>query len=442
MSLRVSLPFCFALGGAVGAPGLVAQQPVTRAQAVEAALARGARAALGRADTAFAAGALRTARALPNPTLSGTYTRDVPHYHYVADLALDLPWLRSARVGAAASARDAARYGFAFERAAIRFDADTTYTRALAALAHARLSRRTARDADSLLTMARLRRERAGRAARRGERGTARERRGRRLARRPGRTARGAICHGTARRRTDHYPLRLSRPHGHDPRRHDRRRGPTAGRGRRRDPALGGAHTDLRPSQRLRRADHPSGVRAGRSDRAGRHRAADVRSLVAVPALQLEPGRDRAGPSGARPGAGAARSDAPRIRRRPEPRSSSPGGGARARRARPSPARERGPRGSDVAAGVRRRRRSARQRARGTAQCARGVGPLHRRCRAPERRGRRRPAAHRLPRPAVRRLALLIVLAAARRAWCKRAFCRRRTPTRPPPISPRRRWRP
>src|SRR5207302_9267169 len=40
-----------------------------------------------------------------------------------------------------------------------RFDADTTYTRALAALAHARLSRRTARDADSLLTMARLRRE-------------------------------------------------------------------------------------------------------------------------------------------------------------------------------------------------------------------------------------------------------------------------------------------
>src|SRR5207244_4172497 len=79
----------------------------------------GARAALGRADTAFAAGALRTARALPNPTLSGTYTKDVPHYHYVADLALDLPWLRSARVGAAASARDAARYGFAFERAAI-----------------------------------------------------------------------------------------------------------------------------------------------------------------------------------------------------------------------------------------------------------------------------------------------------------------------------------
>src|SRR6266513_3227198 len=141
------------------AVSLSAQQPVTRAQAVEAALARGARAAFGRADTTFAAGVLGAARAFPNPSLAATYTKDVPHYHYVADLALDLPWLRSARIGAAASARQAARYGFAFERAAIRFDVDTTYTRALAALAHARLSRRTARDADSLLAMARWRRE-------------------------------------------------------------------------------------------------------------------------------------------------------------------------------------------------------------------------------------------------------------------------------------------
>src|SRR3989475_11142607 len=144
---------------APAAPSLSAQQPVTRAQAAAAALARGARAAFGRTDTALAAGVLRTARALPNPTLAATYTKDVPHYHYIADLALDLPWLRSARIGAAASAREAARYGFAFERAAIRFDVDTTYTRALATLAHARLSRRTARDADSLLRMAQLRRE-------------------------------------------------------------------------------------------------------------------------------------------------------------------------------------------------------------------------------------------------------------------------------------------
>jgi len=135
------------------------QQPVTRGDAVAAALARGARAAFGRADTAAAAALLHGARLYPNPTLAATYTKDVPHYHVIADLPLDLPWLRAARIGAAAAARDAARYGFAFERAAIRFDVDTTYTRALAALARARLSRRNAGDADSLLKMAELRRE-------------------------------------------------------------------------------------------------------------------------------------------------------------------------------------------------------------------------------------------------------------------------------------------
>jgi outer membrane protein, heavy metal efflux system len=70
-----------------------------------------------------------------------------------------LPWLRSARIASAAAARDAGRYAFAFERAAIKVDIDTTYTRALAAAARARLSRRTATDADSLLAMARLRHE-------------------------------------------------------------------------------------------------------------------------------------------------------------------------------------------------------------------------------------------------------------------------------------------
>ncbi len=141
------------------ATALPAQQSVTRAEATAAALARGARAAFGRADTAAAAGVLRGARLYPNPLLSATYTKDVPHYHVIADLPLDLPWIRSARIGAAAAARDAARYGFAFERAVIRFDVDTTYTRALAALARARLSRRNASDGDSLLTMAQLRRE-------------------------------------------------------------------------------------------------------------------------------------------------------------------------------------------------------------------------------------------------------------------------------------------
>src|ERR1043166_4937976 len=124
------------------------QQPVTRADAVAAALTRGARAALGRADTTAALGAVRTARAFPNPTLSGSYTKDVPNYHALGELPLDLPWLRAPRIGAAEATRDAARYQFAFARAAIQFDVDTTYTRALATAMHARLSRRTADDAD------------------------------------------------------------------------------------------------------------------------------------------------------------------------------------------------------------------------------------------------------------------------------------------------------
>src|SRR6185295_12735119 len=138
---------------------LSAQQPVTRADAVATALAHGTRIALGRADTTAALGGARAARAFPNPTFSGSYTKDTPNYHALADLPLDMPWLRSPRIGAAEAARDAARYRFTYERAAIRFDVDTTYTRSLATAMHARLSRRTADDADSLLKIAELRRD-------------------------------------------------------------------------------------------------------------------------------------------------------------------------------------------------------------------------------------------------------------------------------------------
>ena len=149
---------CALAGFALWGGSLAGQQPVTRADAVAAALARGARGAFARADTQAAAGLLHGARLYPNPALSATYTKDTPHYHLIADVPLDLPWLRSARVGAAAAGRDAARFRFDFEWAAIRYDVDTAYTHALAALAHAALSRRTAQAADSLLAMARLRR--------------------------------------------------------------------------------------------------------------------------------------------------------------------------------------------------------------------------------------------------------------------------------------------
>jgi len=134
-----------------------AQRPVTRAEAVDAAVTVGPRLAVAQADTAVALAALITARALPNPTLAASYTKDPPPYHTSLELPIDFPWLRGPRVGSAVAARTAAQYHYSFQRAAAALDADTTYTRALAAREHARLSRRNAQDADSLRRMAAVR---------------------------------------------------------------------------------------------------------------------------------------------------------------------------------------------------------------------------------------------------------------------------------------------
>jgi cobalt-zinc-cadmium efflux system outer membrane protein len=134
------------------------QIPVTRAEAERRALAAGPRVALARADTAAARAALLTARALPNPSLSGQYTGAPPQRHLTVDIPFDAPWVRGPRVGAAAAARRAAQLRFLSERAAALLEVDTTYTRALAAQARFRLSRQTARDADSLRKMTESRR--------------------------------------------------------------------------------------------------------------------------------------------------------------------------------------------------------------------------------------------------------------------------------------------
>lgn len=137
----------------------LAQRPVTRAEARDAAIAVGPRLAVSTADTAVALAALITARGLPNPTLAASYTKDPPPYHTTLEIPLDFPWLRGARIGSAEAARTAARYHYAFQRASAALDADTTYTRALAARAHAQLSRRNAQAADSLRRMAIVRRD-------------------------------------------------------------------------------------------------------------------------------------------------------------------------------------------------------------------------------------------------------------------------------------------
>jgi outer membrane protein, heavy metal efflux system len=136
-----------------------AQRAVTRADAVAAALARGPRIAFARADSTSAHAGLTIARQFENPILALTYSKAVPQEHFVMDVPLDYPWIRNARVGAAASGMGAARYRFDFNRAAISFEAETAYTAALAAARRAGYSRSTAREADSVLTLARLRRD-------------------------------------------------------------------------------------------------------------------------------------------------------------------------------------------------------------------------------------------------------------------------------------------
>ncbi len=135
------------------------QEPVTRQQAVESAVTRGARSAVARADTLVGAARLLTARQWENPSLSATYSKSTPHYHEIVDLPLDLTGVRSARVRSARAIRLASQYRFQFERAAAALDADTTYTRALAAVERLHLAKRNAKDADSLRRMAIVRRD-------------------------------------------------------------------------------------------------------------------------------------------------------------------------------------------------------------------------------------------------------------------------------------------
>jgi outer membrane protein, heavy metal efflux system len=153
---RPVLVLCFA---AVSAGTVAAQAtPLSRTAAVGEAVARSPRSGILLSDTASAFAQLLTARALPNPTLSAVYSKDTPNYHLTADLPVDYLWLRGLRVQGARLSRDAARYRYIYGRALVALDADTTYTRALAAAARSRLSARTAMDTDSLRRMAVARR--------------------------------------------------------------------------------------------------------------------------------------------------------------------------------------------------------------------------------------------------------------------------------------------
>jgi cobalt-zinc-cadmium efflux system outer membrane protein len=114
---------------------------------------------VARADTLVGSAQLLSARQWDNPSVSATYSKSTPNYHEIVDLPLDITGARSARIRSAQALRLASQYRFRFERAAAALDADTTYTRALAAFEHVRLARRNAKDADSLRRMAIVRRD-------------------------------------------------------------------------------------------------------------------------------------------------------------------------------------------------------------------------------------------------------------------------------------------
>jgi cobalt-zinc-cadmium efflux system outer membrane protein len=136
-----------------------AQQAVTRAEVIQAAVARGPRLAIARADSTAAQAGLALARQFANPVAGVSHSKSAPTEHYSLDVPLDFPWLRSSRIGAAQAFSGAATLRFAFEREAVAYEADTAYTRALASASRSRVSARPARDADSLLTLAKLRRD-------------------------------------------------------------------------------------------------------------------------------------------------------------------------------------------------------------------------------------------------------------------------------------------
>jgi outer membrane protein TolC len=156
VAIRLAVVVATSVGVAsVGA----AQTPLTRADAVATALARGARLAVSRADSAAAGAALAQARQFENPTVGFQRTESTPREHLSLDVPIDFPWQRAPRIGVAQAALVAAQQRFAFERAAVAFDADTLYTTALLALNRRDLTSQSARDADSLRTLAQVRRD-------------------------------------------------------------------------------------------------------------------------------------------------------------------------------------------------------------------------------------------------------------------------------------------
>ncbi len=156
---RRAMAFLGALAILLSGPRLGAQQPISRADAIQTALGRSVLVTAISADTLAASARLRSAREYPNPSLSLSYSKDAPQQHFSFDVPLDLPGIRGARVRAAEASRMSARFGFLAARAAIELNVDTMYTTAQGAELRAKLSHETALDAARLLSDTRARRD-------------------------------------------------------------------------------------------------------------------------------------------------------------------------------------------------------------------------------------------------------------------------------------------
>ncbi len=133
--------------------------PVTQASVTATALAQSPRVRIAHADSALADAALQLAQQFENPVLSASYTKDAPQAHLALGVPIDLARERRPRIASAQAQLLAATVRMQLVLQEIALDADTTFLRAQAREARARLSARTSRDADSLAILARLRRD-------------------------------------------------------------------------------------------------------------------------------------------------------------------------------------------------------------------------------------------------------------------------------------------
>lgn len=132
---------------------------ISRSEAIRLAVEHSPRSILFRADSSAAAAQLALAKQFENPSLSASYSKSEPQAHFALDIPIDWPRARQPRINAARNSATVASLRNVYGRRALELDVDTAYTRAQSQLARATLSRRTAHDADSLLTIAKVRRD-------------------------------------------------------------------------------------------------------------------------------------------------------------------------------------------------------------------------------------------------------------------------------------------